>query len=181
MLYNFYDSPEDLYERMKLNILLNEELGIRIFSFPMRYQPVDLKDRSHIGKKWNKYMLRSMQLILQATHGIVSGAPDFFRHAFGDSETEYRELLTMPHKFIFNRSWFEELGGKSELEQFKLEYSKLSESSSPRICLLTADWLRFKMCPAPVKLPVSATTWKILSLSQFIQQRPFSSAQRILT
>ncbi|EQD30486.1 hypothetical protein B1A_20356, partial [mine drainage metagenome] len=37
MLYNFHDSPEDLYERMRMNISLNEELGIRIFSFPMRY------------------------------------------------------------------------------------------------------------------------------------------------
>ena len=51
MLYNFMDTPSDLYERMRLNIALNEELGIRIWSFPMRYQPVTLKDRSHIGKK----------------------------------------------------------------------------------------------------------------------------------
>ena len=37
MLYNFHDSPDDLYERMRLNIRLNEELGIRIYSFPMRF------------------------------------------------------------------------------------------------------------------------------------------------
>ena len=30
MLYNFHDSPRDLYERMRLNVTLNEELGIRI-------------------------------------------------------------------------------------------------------------------------------------------------------
>ena len=60
MLYNFMDSPSDLYERMRLNISLNEELGIRIWSFPMRYQPVTLKDRSHVGKKWNRYYLRSL-------------------------------------------------------------------------------------------------------------------------
>ena len=53
----------------------NEELGIRIWSFPMRFQPTDLPDRSHVGKKWTRYQLRSMQLILQATHGVVSGAP----------------------------------------------------------------------------------------------------------
>lgn len=39
MLYNFHDSPDDLFERMRLNVTLNEELGIRIWSFPMRYQP----------------------------------------------------------------------------------------------------------------------------------------------
>ena len=30
MLYNFHDSPQDLFERMYLNVRLNEELGIRI-------------------------------------------------------------------------------------------------------------------------------------------------------
>ncbi len=72
MLYNLHDTPMDLYDRMRLNIELNEELGIRIFSFPMRYQPTDMKDRSHVGTNWNKYYLRSMRLILHATHGIVS-------------------------------------------------------------------------------------------------------------
>ena len=72
-----------------LNVTLNEELGIRIFSFPMRYQPVTRKDRGHVGKNWNSYYLRSMQVILQATHGIVSGAPDFFRKAFGDTYEEF--------------------------------------------------------------------------------------------
>lgn len=139
MLYNFHDSPEDLYERMKLNISLNEELGIRIFSFPMRYQPVTLKDRSHVGEKWSRYMLRSMQLILQATHGIVSGAPEYFRRAFGDSEQEFRALLCLPHKFIFNRTWYEELSGKAELEQFKLEFGKLSGSEKAELLQLLSS------------------------------------------
>ena len=56
MLYNFMDTPSDLYDRMRLNIALNEELGIRIWSFPMRYQPVNLKDRSHVGKNWNRVL-----------------------------------------------------------------------------------------------------------------------------
>ena len=46
MLYNFHDSPEDLYKRLRINIELNQELSIRIWSFPMRYPPVTLKDRS---------------------------------------------------------------------------------------------------------------------------------------
>ena len=70
MLYNFMDTPEDLYQRMQLNIKLNERLGIRIWSFPMRYQPVTLKDRSHVGPRWTRYQLRSFQIMLQATKGI---------------------------------------------------------------------------------------------------------------
>ena len=76
MLYNFHDGPADLFERMRLNVTLNEELGVRIWSFPMRYQPTDRPDRGHVGEKWSRYQLRSMQIILQATHGIVSGEPD---------------------------------------------------------------------------------------------------------
>ena len=60
----------DLFERMRLNVTLNEELGVRIWSFPMRYQPTDRPDRGHVGEKWSRYQLRSMQIILQATHGI---------------------------------------------------------------------------------------------------------------
>ena len=83
MLYNFHDGPSDLFERMRLNLKLNEELGVRIWSFPMRYQPTDRPDRGHVGDKWSRYQLRSMQIILQATHGIVSGEAPFFKRAFG--------------------------------------------------------------------------------------------------
>ena len=107
MLYNFMDTPIDLYRRMRLNITLNEELGIRIWSFPMRYQPVTLKDRSHVGKNWNKYMLRSFQIMLQATRGVVSGNPGFFLRAYGESEEEFQHLLTLPHAFIFHRNHYE--------------------------------------------------------------------------
>ncbi len=128
MLYNFHDSPADLYQRLRLNIQLNEELGIRIFSYPMRYQPTDLKDRSHVGEKWNKYYLRSLQIILHATHGIASGAPVFFRRAFGGSEQEFETLLMRPHKFIFNRVWFEELGGRAEFGEYQAEAETLTAS-----------------------------------------------------
>src|SRR3546814_5441248 len=49
MLYNFRDDPADLFERMWLNVQLNEELDIRIWSFPMRYQPTDLPERSFVS------------------------------------------------------------------------------------------------------------------------------------
>ena len=79
MLYNFHDTPNDLFQRMRINVSLNEELGTQIYSFPMRYQPTDRPDRGHIGEHWNKYYLRSIQIILQATHGVVSGAPEFLK------------------------------------------------------------------------------------------------------
>lgn len=128
MLYNFHDSPADLYGRMELNVALNEELGIRIWSFPMRYQPTDLPERSHIGERWSRYQLRSLQLILQATHGVVSGHPKFFRRAFGESVERFKDLLLCPHHFIFNREWYENLDGRAEFDEYQGAVSKLSAS-----------------------------------------------------
>ena len=133
MLYNFHDSPSDLYERMLLNVKLNVELGIRIYSFPMRYQPTDRPDRGFVGEKWSKYSLRSMQVILQATHGIVSGSPDFFYRAFGESSEGFDELLTRPHHFIFNREWYEFGGGKSEFEDYRIQMKSLSNSEKEEL------------------------------------------------
>jgi hypothetical protein len=136
MLYNFHDTPTDLYQRMRLNIDLNVELGTKIFSFPMRYQPTNMKDRSFTGENWQRYWLRSMQIILQATHGIVSGSPDYFINAFGDSPEGYLDLLSLPHHFLFNRSWYENYGGKPELDEYKNIYKKLNEDERKELISL---------------------------------------------
>ena len=126
MLYNFMDTPQDLYERMKLNIHLNEELGTRIWSFPMRYQPVTLKDRSHIGRHWDRYQLRTFQIMLQATHGVVSGQPSFFRRAFGSSQQEFLRLLTYPHGMIFHREYYENGAGRTVRDEYEALRNKLT-------------------------------------------------------
>jgi hypothetical protein len=135
MLYNFKDSPADLFERMRLNVHLNEELQIRIWSFPMRYQPTDRPDRGHVGEKWTRYQLRSMQIVLQATHGVVSGAPEFFKQAFGDTVADFENILMLPHDFTFNRDWYKRFDDKQELQQY-LEVAKTLEESD-RAELLT--------------------------------------------
>jgi len=139
MLYNFVDSPDDLYERMRLNIDLNEELGIRIFSFPMRYQPTDMKDRSHVGDRWTKYQLRAIQIILQATHGIVSGAPVFFRRAFGDSPQRFHELLLRPQHMLFNRAWYDEYEGRPEFDEFQATFKKLTKDDQRELAILLSN------------------------------------------
>lgn len=139
MLYNFHDTPADLYWRMRLNVDLNIELGLHIWSFPMRYQPTNLPNRSYVGEHWRRYQLRSMQIILQATHGIVSGAPEFFEHAFGKTVAEFERLLWMPHHYIFFRVWFESLGGKEEFTAYQREMKKLSQSESDELRALLHD------------------------------------------
>lgn len=175
MLYNFHDSPEDLFERMRLNVALNEELGIRIWSFPMRFQPTDLPDRSHVGKKWTRYQLRSMQLILQATHGVVSGAPDFFKRAFGDTAADFERILMLPQDFIFNRDWFEFQGGRGEFDEFNATFGRLTgEEKAELLTLLSScdpsDW---------IELPDKAASAHVKAILPFYVLRPKDEMRKV--
>ena len=163
MLYNFHDGPQDLFERMRLNVTLNEELGIRVWSFPMRYQPTDRPDRGHVGEKWTRYQLRSMQIVLQATHGIVSGEPTFFRRAFGDTFDEFSRILTMPHDLIFNREWYERHDTGGHLESFRAEFALLDgyEERELMELLSSCDPRHFD------RLPALATTKRVERVLRF--------------
>jgi len=103
ILYNFLDKPEDLYNRLKINVELNERLGTQIFSFPMKYIPVTNKDRKFVGKYWNPRYLRSIQCILHATHGVVGPRKEFFEAAFGKNIREFKKILLMPDDYIIYR------------------------------------------------------------------------------
>ena len=144
MLYNFMDAPSDLYERMSINIELNARLGVRIWSFPMRYLPVTMKDRSHVGKYWNRYYLRSFQIMLQATHGVVSGSDEFFHRAFGGSFDDFERLLALPHAFIFERDFFERGDGRPLLDEYEALFSRLTPAQRGELIALLSDTLRAK-------------------------------------
>ena len=127
MLYNFKDGPEDLYQRMQINVELRQRFDVPVYSFPMRYQPTTLKNRSHIGDRWNRYYLRSIQLILQATHGVISSSKSFANRAFGSTEQEFLDLLMWPNRYIFNRAWYQELDGRDELDSYQTKLANLTK------------------------------------------------------
>ncbi len=111
LLYNFHDTPDDLYERMKINVELSEKLGMHIYSFPMKYIPLfgeEAKHRHFIGKNWNKKFIRAIQSILNVTKGIVAPGRSFFEKAFGENINEFYHLLYMPETYIVYRKIFEE-------------------------------------------------------------------------
>ena len=110
ILYNFHDTLEDFYRRLEINVDLNERLGTKIFSFPMKYIPIDNKDRKHVGKHWNHRYLRGIQCILQATHGVVSPKREFFHAAFGRNVEEFKKLLLLPDNYIIFRKDHENNG-----------------------------------------------------------------------
>jgi len=103
ILFNYDDTPEDFYRRLQINIELNEELGLSIFSFPMRYVPLDAKDRKYVNPNWTKTQLRGIQCILHATHGVVGPRRPFFEKAFGRDAGEFKYIIEQPEEIIFHR------------------------------------------------------------------------------
>ena len=107
LLYNFEDRPEDLYYRMRINVDLCEELGVAIYSFPMKYHPINdpiyYNNRDFIGKHWNRKFIRAIQAVLNSTKGKVGPGVSFFEEAFGRDICEYQKLLWMPETFIIFR------------------------------------------------------------------------------
>lgn len=110
ILYNFEDRPEELRERLKVNIELAKKLNVKIFSFPMKYAPIDRTDRKFVGKYWNKQYLSNIYAILNVTKGIVADGESFFNKAFGATIEEYFEILSMPRDFVTYRSYYENNG-----------------------------------------------------------------------
>ena len=112
VLYNYKDTPEDFYERLKINIDLNKNfrssssgVNTTIYSFPMRYIPLNAQNRDvDTGNPyWNKRYLRAIKVILNVTKGPVMPGAQFFYQAFGANPEEFKAILAMPDDFIRNR------------------------------------------------------------------------------
>jgi len=135
LLYNFKDKPEDLYNRMKINVDLNKQYNLKIFSFPMKYIPLfgeEAKDRKYISKNWNKKFIRAVQSMLNVTKGIVAPGYKFFHMAFGEDLKEFHELLYMPEDLIIYRNKFKDAGVTNEWRDafYSLNNEELKEAKS---------------------------------------------------
>ena len=146
LLYNFEDQPEELYYRMRINVDLCEELKVAIYSFPMKYHPINdpeyYNNRDFIGKHWNRKFIRAIQAVLNSTKGKVGPGIDFFEEAFGKDIDEYHKLLWMPETFIiFRRKYDSKLR-----EKLADRYTDFSEDDSD----LANEWWR-DFCSLPEK------------------------------
>ena len=149
ILFNFRDKPEDLYERLRVNIELNHELGIQIFSFPMKYSPIDRTDRDYIGINWTKKQLRAISAILQVTKGVVAAGSDFFYKAFGMDLKEYFEILAMPRSLIMFRSHFE---GNGVTNEWKALFRRFSDTDKRELLqFVSHNMSELKALPCPPK------------------------------
>ncbi|MFW5987826.1 MAG: hypothetical protein ACOCQA_00125 [bacterium] len=116
------DSPEDLYKRIKITIQLQGKINkqsdqnehISIYSFPMKYIPLNAKDRSYVSEpKWNKKYLRAIQVMLLPSQGVGVVSEKFFKKAFGKNLDEFKLNIKMPEKILMSRGKFLPRDGES--------------------------------------------------------------------
>lgn len=138
ILYNYTDAPEDLWNRLFMNVdFCERHKEIKsLFSFPMKYASIEYTDRSYIGELWNKKYLRSINVILNVTSGVVAKEKDFFFRAFGQDTEEYLEILSMPDDFIRYRDYFEKNG---LIERWKEEYRRLTIEQQTELIELLSE------------------------------------------
>lgn len=141
MLYNFTDTPRDLYKRLVVNMEINEEwisndgkrrLG-EIYSFPMRYAPISERDGPGVSEKrdrilkskkkgrnwladpsWTRRFIRNVEIIKGAAHGAIPPRPGLARRAVGATFEEFLTNLYMPEELLRNRN-------KHEKKVYKFE------------------------------------------------------------
>lgn len=133
LLYNFKDEPIELYYRMKKNVDLCDELGISIYSFPMKYHPIQdpkyFRDRTYLGEHWNRKFIRSVQAILNSTKGKIGRGKSFFDEAFGKDDEGFWERMYMPEAMIIYRFYYKENGLEPEWWE---EFRRVSNISSAK-------------------------------------------------
>ncbi|MCL2061341.1 MAG: cobalamin-binding domain-containing protein [Firmicutes bacterium] len=128
LLYNFKDTPEELYQRLAMNVRLCEELKVAIYSFPMKYHPIGLKvcelekddsfkNRDYIGKYWSRKFIRAIQAVLNSTKGKIGRGKSFFETAFGKDLDEFNKILYMPEPLIIYREDCKKAGLTAQWER----------------------------------------------------------------
>jgi hypothetical protein len=143
MLYNWRDNPKELYERLLINIRLNEKWGRgtkrssgAIYSYPMRYAPIrnrnpmeSNRSRDYIPERtqqkhdfigsagWTKRFTRNVEIMKGAASGAISPTPALARRTIGRSYKEFIANLYMPEELLRNRNKHEKKVYRHEPER----------------------------------------------------------------
>lgn len=145
LLYNTDDdTPDELYKRLRLNVNLCEELGVSIYSFPMKYHPIDdpayFDNRNFTGKSWSRKFIRAIQAVLNSTHGKIGRGKNFFEAAFGKNLTQFHEILIMPEAFIIERYKYDRKAYERYLANGGNKNDKLTVEVIEKFGDMTAKW-----------------------------------------
>lgn len=108
VLYNFTDTPQDFYYRLKESVKISQELKIAVDSFPMRYQPIleVNKQRDYVGKHWTLEGRRGFKAILGCYTGMAGTVTSHshntyppleeFEYWMGENADEFVRLINYP-------------------------------------------------------------------------------------
>jgi hypothetical protein len=169
MLYNYNDTPRDLYERLCVNIRLNEKwlaetpdrVSGKVYSYPMRYAPIDDADhgahkhRERIadedaGKRdwlrrpvWTRRFTRNIEIMKGAAHGAISPTPTLAWRTVGATFDEFLANLYMPEELLRNRNCHERRVYEHEPER-KPGTGKVEEFRGFVLALLEEGGERFR-------------------------------------
>jgi hypothetical protein len=138
ILYNFEERPTELWTRLHNAITLynNSTCRLSAFSFPMKYAPINEKNRNYVGKYWNKKYLSAVNIILNVTKGVVTKEFDFFYEAYGKNKNEFLKILAMPDEFIRFRHYFRDNG---LLYLWGKLYDALTKNEKKRLLKILCD------------------------------------------
>ena len=141
MLYNWKDTPRDLYQRLVVNIRLNEEWGKKscnepegaVYSYPMRFAPINSIDGNQanrrrdffpaakVGKRdwlrepvWTPRFVRNIEIMKGAAHGAITPTPTLAWRTIGETFEKFLANLYMPEELLRNRNKHERLVYKYE-------------------------------------------------------------------
>jgi hypothetical protein len=125
------DTPQDLFMRMKISMDFCDDLNtkygdngrVHIFSFPMKYIPLNAIDRSFVGTNWNRKFLRAVQRMLIPTQGKGISTRSFFEADFGSHTEQFIENLAMPENLLALRGHFVERKDETKCHR-KKRYEK---------------------------------------------------------
>jgi hypothetical protein len=119
--------------------LCHDKPLVRIFSFPMKYHPIDnpayFRTRDFIGKSWNRKYIRAVQAVLNATHGKIGKGKNFFEAAFGKDEEDFFDIMMMPEVLIINRYFYRDNGVTAEWREKLNNLNKPQRAKANEIIL----------------------------------------------
>jgi len=110
ILYNFTDTPEDFYYRLKQHAIFAYKHNINCDGFPMKYKPVlrIQSQRKYIGENWTQKELSGFSRIRASYSNMGSlscgnrkvfgyNAVKEFEYFYGKDEKEFIRLINYPN------------------------------------------------------------------------------------
>ena len=124
------DTPRDLFERLLVNIELNDtwiednpqRVAGKIYSYPMRFAPI-VNSGSHENRyrdlittppaesidwatspRWTPRFVRNVEIMKGAAHGAISPTSSLARRTIGSTFQEFVTNLYMPEELLRNRN-----------------------------------------------------------------------------